>query len=334
MFSFILKRLALVIPTFIGITILVFGLIRLLPGDPVEAMSGERGMTQERYDRLIHEFGLDRPIYVQYGEYVWKALHGDLGLSTITHESVFHEFISRFPATLELSVVAMALALCIGIPAGILAAMKRNTVADYAVMGASLTGYSMPIFWWGLLLILTFSVGLGWTPVSGRIAIEYDIPTVTGLMLIDALLSSDAGAFKSALSHLILPAIVLGTIPLAVIARMTRSAMLEVLSEDYIRTARAKGVAPWRILFRHALQNAAVPVITIIGIGIATLIGSAVITGSVFAIPGVGRLTVDAILHRDYPIIQGVVLMLSAGYVLVNIAVDICYTLLDPRIRY
>ena len=241
MFSFIAKRLGLVVPTFLGITLLVFSLIRLLPGDPVEALSGERGMTTERYERLIHEFGLDRPLPVQYADYLWKAVHGDLGYSTITHEPVFKEFITLFPATIELSIVAMLLALVIGLPAGIIAAVKRNTVWDYSVMGASLTGFSMPIFWWGLLLILTFSVTLGWTPVSGRIAIQFDIPPVTGFMLIDSLLSSDKGAFKSALSHLILPSIALGTIPLAVIARMTRSSMLEVLREDYVRTARAKG---------------------------------------------------------------------------------------------
>ena len=176
MFSFILKRLGLVLPTFLGITLLVFALIRLLPGDPVEALSGERGMTAERHARLLREFGLDRPLPLQYADYVWKALHGDLGASTITHEPVFAEFSARFPATIELSLCAMLLALVIGIPAGILAAVKRNTVWDYSVMGAALTGFSMPIFWWGLLLILTFSVGLGWTPVSGRIAIEFDIP--------------------------------------------------------------------------------------------------------------------------------------------------------------
>ena len=253
MLAFVLKRVGLVVPTFLGITLLVFSLIRLIPGDPVEALSGERGMTPERYQRLIHEFGLDRPLAVQYGEYVWRALHGDLGISVVTHEPVFSEFAARFPATIELSVCALLLALVIGLPAGMLAAVKRNTVWDYSVMGASLTGYSMPIFWWGLLLILTFSVGLGWTPVSGRLAIRYDIPPVTGFMLIDALLSSDKGAFRSALSHLILPSIALGTIPLAVIARMTRSSMLEVLREDYVRTARAKGAGQLRVVAVHRM---------------------------------------------------------------------------------
>ena len=179
MLAFVLKRLALVVPTFLGITLLVFALIRLIPGDPVEALSGERGMTEERYQRLVHEFGLDRPLAVQYGEYVWRALHGDLGISVVTHEPVFSEFAARFPATVELSLVAILFAVAIGVPAGIVAAVRRNTVWDYSVMGASLTGYSMPIFWWGLLLILAFSVGLGWTPVSGRLAIQYDIAPVT-----------------------------------------------------------------------------------------------------------------------------------------------------------
>ncbi len=299
MFSFLLKRLALVVPTFLGITLLVFALIRLLPGDPVEALSGERGMTPERYARLLNEFGLDRPLYVQYFDYLWKALHADLGLSTISHEPVFSEFIARFPATMELGVIAMLLALLIGLPAGILAAMKRNTVADYAVMGASLTGYSMPIFWWGLLLILTFSVGLGWTPVAGRISIQYDIPSVTGFMLIDSLLSNDPGAFKSALSHLILPAIVLGTIPLAVIARMTRSSMLEVLREDYVRTARAKGASTFRVVGVHALRNALIPVVTTIGLQVGTLMAGAILTETNFAWPGIGKWVGGALHRRD-----------------------------------
>jgi len=334
MFSFLLKRFALVVPTFIGITLLVFALIRLLPGDPVEALSGERGMTPERYTRLLHEFGLDRPLHVQYLDYVWKALHGDLGLSTITHESVFSEFLARFPATVELSLIAILLALVIGLPAGIIAALKRNTVLDYSVMGASLTGYSMPIFWWGLLLILTFSVGLGWTPVSGRIAIEYDVPAVTGFMLIDSLLSSDAGAFKSALSHLVLPAIVLGTIPMAVIARMTRSSMLEVLREDYVRTARAKGASTWRVVGIHALRNALIPVVTTIGLQVGTLLAGAILTETTFAWPGIGKWLVEAIHRRDYPAVQGGILLSATIIIAVNLVVDLLYGVINPRIRH
>ncbi len=334
MFAFLLRRLGLVVPTFIGITLAVFALIHLIPGDPVEALSGERGMTDERYRRLIHEFGLDRPLWAQYGDYVWKALHGDLGLSTITHEPVFAEFMARFPATVELSLVAMLFALAIGIPAGIVAATKRNTVWDYSVMGAALTGYSMPIFWWGLLLILTFSVGLGWTPVSGRIAIQYDIVPVTGFMLVDALFSSDKGAFRSALSHLILPAVALGTIPLAVIARMTRSSMLEVLREDYVRTARAKGAGRFRVVAIHALRNALIPVVTTIGLQVGTLLAGAILTETIFSWPGVGKWLVEAIHRRDYPAVQGGILMTATIIIGVNLIVDALYGVINPRIRH
>src|SRR5664280_1302005 len=314
MLSFVLKRLALVVPTFLGITLLVFSLIRLIPGDPVEALSGERGMTEERYHRLIHEFGLDRPLPVQYGEYVWKALHGDLGISAITHEPVFSEFMDRFPATVELSAVAMLFALTIGIPAGIVAAVKRNTVWDYSVMGASLTGYSMPIFWWGLLLILTFSVGLGWTPVSGRLAIQYDIPQVTGFMLIDSILSGDKGALRSALSHLILPAIALGTIPLAVIAR----------------TARAKGAGRIRVVAVHALRNALIPVVTTIGLQVGTLLAGAILTETIFAWPGIGKWLVEAIHRRDYAAVQGGILCTATIIIGVNLIVDVLYGVINP----
>ena len=334
MFSFIFKRLALVVPTFLGITLLVFALIRLLPGDPVEALSGERGMTAERYARLLKEFGLDRPLWLQYLDYLWKAVRGDLGHSTITHEPVFREFITLFPATIELSMMALLLALVIGLPAGILAALKRNTALDYTVMGASLTGYSMPIFWWGLLLILFFSVTLGWTPVSGRIAIQYDIPAVTGFMLVDSLLSKDPGAFRSALSHLILPAIALGTIPLAVIARMTRSSMLEVLREDYVRTARAKGASTLRVVGVHALRNALIPVVTTIGLQVSTLLAGAILTETIFAWPGIGKWLVEAIHRRDYPAVQGGILLSATVIIGVNLIVDVLYGVINPRIRH
>ncbi len=334
MFAFLLKRLALVLPTFFGITVLVFALIRLLPGNPVEALSGERGMDPARYTRLMHEFGLDRPLPVQYLEYVGRALRGDLGLSTVTHESVFNEFITRFPATIELSLVALLLALVLGVPAGIVAAVKRNTVWDYSVMGASLTGFSMPIFWWGLLLILTFSVWLGWTPVSGRIGIEYDIPPRTGFMLIDSLLAGDPGAFRSALSHLVLPAIALGTIPLAVIARMTRSSMLEVLREDYVRTARAKGASTLRVVGIHALRNALIPVVTTIGLQVGTLLAGAILTETIYSWPGIGKWLVEAIGRRDYPVVQGGLLMSATVVIVVNVGVDLLYGVINPRIRH
>ena len=334
MLTFLLKRLGLVLPTFIGITLLVFSLIRLLPGDPVEALSGERGMDAERYQRLLHQFGLDRPLPVQYLDYLWKALHGDLGLSIITHEPVFKEFMTLFPATIELSACAMLIALLLGLPAGIVAAVKRNTVWDYSVMGASLTGYSMPIFWWGLLLILTFSVWLGWTPVSGRIAIQFDIPPVTGFMLVDSLLSGERGAFKSALSHLVLPSIALGTIPLAVIARMTRSSMLEVLREDYVRTARAKGASSFRVIGIHALRNALIPVVTTIGLQVGTLLAGAILTETIFSWPGIGKWLVEAIHRRDYPAVQGGILLSATVIIAVNLIVDVLYGVINPRIRH
>lgn len=331
--GFLLRRAGLVVPTFLGITLLVFSLIHMIPGNAVEALSGERGMDPERYARLLHEFGLDQPLYIQYLTYLGKLLKGDLGFSIITHEPVVHEFLTLFPATLELSFCAMLLALGIGLPAGILAALKRNTFLDYSVMGVSLTGYSMPIFWWALLLILLFSVTLGWTPVSGRIDILFDLPPVTGFMLIDSLLSGEEGAFKSALSHLILPTIALGTIPLAVIARMTRSAMLEVLREDYVRTARAKGLSRLRVIGIHALRNALIPVVTVIGLQVGTLLAGAILTETIFSWPGIGKWLVEAIHRRDYPVVQGGILLSASIIIVVNLIVDVLYGVINPRIR-
>ena len=228
----------------------------------------------------------------------------------------------------------MLFALVIGIPAGIVAAVRRNTVWDYSVMGASLTGYSMPIFWWGLLLILTFSVGLGWTPVSGRLAIQYDIPAVTGFMLVDSVLSGDKGALRSALSHLVLPAIALGTIPLAVIARMTRSSMLEVLREDYVRTARAKGAGRVRVVAVHALRNALIPVVTTIGLQVGALLAGAILTETIFSWPGIGKWLVEAIHRRDYPSVQGGILLSATVIIGVNLVVDVLYGVINPRIRH
>src|SRR3954447_5846752 len=266
MLRFILTRVTLIGRPFIGITLVAFFLITLVPADPIETMAGERGIDPARHEALRHEYGFDRPVIAQYGIYLRRLLHGDLGKSIITSESVLSEFASLFPATIELAVCAILFALVLGLPAGILAAVRRNSIFDHGVMGVSLTGYSMPIFWWGLLLILLFSVQLGLTPVSGRIAVQYFVEPVTGFLLIDSLIAGDKGAFRSALSHLILPAVVLGTVPLAVIARMTRSAMLEVLGEDYIRTARAKGLPRFRVIAIHALRNALIPVVTVIGL--------------------------------------------------------------------
>ena len=334
MVRFLLTRASLVVPTFFGIVFLAFMLIRLVPGDPVEVRVGERGISPERHAQLLHDMGLDRPLYVQFFDYVGGVLQGDLGVSVITHRPVLDEFFTLFPATLELSFFAILLALCVGLPAGILAAVKRGSIFDHVIMGASLTGYSMPIFWWGLLLILTFSVGLGWTPVSGRIGNDFFFEGTSGFMIYDAFMSDEDGAIKSAFSHLILPTIVLGTIPLAVIARMTRSAMLEVLGEDYIRTARAKGLSTWRVVGVHALRNALIPVVTVIGLQVGTLMAGAILTETTFSWPGIGKWLVESINRRDYPALQGGVLLIACLVMGINLGVDMLYGLLNPRIRH
>jgi dipeptide transport system permease protein len=334
MFLYILKKLGIVVPTFFGVTLVAFVFIRLLPGDPVLLMAGERGMSEERHAALMAEFGFDKPMIVQYGKYLVQLAQGDFGNSIVTRKPVVEEFLTLFPATVELSLVAMALAVIFGLPAGMIAATRRGSVFDHTVMTGALTGYSMPIFWWGLLLIILFSGILGWTPVSGRISLLYFFEPVTGFMLIDSLLSGQEGAFASAVSHLILPAIVLGTIPLAVIARQTRSAMLEVLSEDYVRTARAKGLGPQRVIGLHALRNAMIPVITVIGLQVGVLFAGAILTETIFSWPGIGKWMIDSISRRDYSAVQGGLLIIAAIIMLVNLAVDLLYGLINPQIRH
>src|SRR6476660_8214424 len=334
MLRFIVTRLSLIIPTFIGITFLAFVLIRLVPGDPIETLAGERGIDPVRHEALRKEYGFDRPLMVQYAIYIGRLLQGDFGKSIITHEPVLQEFKALFPATIELGTAAILLALVIGIPAGMIAAVRRNSILDHGVMGVSLTGYSMPIFWWGLLLILLFSVQLGLTPVSGRLAVQYFVEPVTGFLLVDTLLAGDWGAFRSALSHLVLPMIVLGTVPLAVIARMTRSAMLEVLGEDYIRTARAKGLPGYRVIGIHALRNALIPVVTVIGLQVGVLFTGAILTETIFSWPGVGKWLIEGINRRDYPVLQGGTLLIGTIVMIVNLLVDVTYGLINPRIRY
>jgi len=334
MLLYFLKKLGIVLPTFLGVTLVAFVFIRMLPGDPVLLMAGERGMSEERHAALMAEFGFDKPIIVQYGHYLLQLAHGDLGKSIITRKPVLKEFMTLFPATVELSLCAMLIAVLFGLPAGMIAATRRGSVFDHTVMTGALTGYSMPIFWWGLLLIIFFSGILHWTPVSGRISLLYYFKPVTGFMLIDSLLSGQKGAFASAVSHLILPAIVLGTIPLAVIARQTRSAMLEVLSEDYVRTARAKGLGPQRVIGLHALRNAMIPVITVIGLQIGVLFAGAILTETIFSWPGIGKWMVDSISRRDYSAVQGGLLLIAAVVMLVNLSVDLLYGLINPQIRH
>ncbi len=334
MVRFFFGRLAVLIPTFIGVSIIAFAFIRLLPGDPVALLSGERVMSPERHAEISAQLGLDRPIVIQYLDYLWGVLRGDFGTSISTKQSVLTQFLELFPATLELSFCAIVFAVVLGIPAGVFAAIKRGSLWDQTLMGTALIGFSMPIFWWGLLLIILFSGILQWTPVSGRISLMFFFPPVTGFMLIDSLLSGQPGAFKSAVSHLILPTIVLGTIPLAVIARQTRSAMLEVLSEDYVRTARAKGLSAFRVVGVHALRNAMIPVVTTIGLQVGVMLAGAILTESIFSWPGIGKWMVDSVFRRDYPVIQGGLLMIAGIIMLVNLVVDLLYGLINPRIRH
>ncbi|MFC0219565.1 dipeptide transport system permease protein [Pseudochelatococcus lubricantis] len=334
MVQFIVGRLLYLVPTLIGITIVAFGFVRVLPGDPVLLMAGEHGVSPERHAALMAQFGFDRPLWEQYLDYVTGLLQGDLGQSIITKVPIANEFFSLFPATVELSVCAIVVAIVIGIPAGVLAAVKRGSWFDQTSMGIALVGYSMPIFWWGLLLIILFSGILQWTPVSGRISLIYFFEPVTGFMLIDSLLSGEKGAFASAVQHLILPTVVLATIPLAVIARQTRSAMLEVLGEDYVRTARAKGLSPLRVVGMHALRNAMIPVITTIGLQVGVLLAGAILTETIFSWPGIGKWLIDSIFRRDYPAVQGGLLLVALVVMAVNLTVDLLYGLVNPRIRH
>lgn len=333
------RRLLLVVPAFFGITLLAFALVHLIPGDPVQMMAGTRRLDPAFHAETMHRLGLDRPLLDQYLAFLWHALQLDLGHSIVTQESVWAEFGRLFPATLELSVCALALAVGIGVPAGVWAAVYRGGWVDRGVLGVSLLGYSMPIFWWGLLLIMVFSVAmLDWAPalalpVAGRIALEFDVPVRSGFMLLDASLAADSAALRSALSHLVLPTIVLATGPLAMLARMTRATLLDVLGEDYIRTARAKGLTERRVIGWHALRNALLPLLTVTGMMAGTLLGGAVFTETLFAWPGVGKWLVDAVARRDYPVLQGGILISASLMIAVNLGVDLLYSFVDPRLR-
>lgn len=334
MLRFLAKRLLLIVPTFIGITIIAFAFVRVLPGDPVLLIAGERGVSPERYQKLMQDFGYDLPLWQQYWNYLVGIFQGDFGTSITTKRPVIKDFFTLFPATLELAIFATLFAVIIGVPAGILAAVRRGSILDQLTMGTALVGYSMPIFWLGLLLIIFFSGYLGWTPVSGRIGLMYFFPPVTGLMTIDSLLSGQKGAFTSALHHLILPTITLGTIPLAVIARQTRSAMLEVLGEDYVRTAKAKGLSPRRVVGLHALRNALIPVVTTIGLQVGVMLAGAILTETIYSWPGLGKWMIDAISRRDYPVVQAGLLFIALIIMVVNLLVDLLYGLINPRIRH
>jgi dipeptide transport system permease protein len=335
MIRFLLKRLALTIPTFFALMFITFVMLRLVPGDPIEVRRGERGISPERLAELRHDMGLDQPLWKQFFDYVNALLHGDFGTSIVSKSPVLHEFLTLFPATLELTLTAMIFAVVLGVPAGVIAASRRGGIYDQTLMGLALTGYSMPIFWWGLILVLVMSNTLHLTPVSGRVdLIKFYYPSVTGFMLIDSVISGQKGAFMDAVRHLILPMIVLGTVPLAVIARMTRSSMLEVLEEDYVRTARAKGLSWTRVVGVHALRNALIPVVTVIGLQVGGLLAGAVLTETIFSWPGVGKWLIESINRRDYPALQGGIMLIATIVILVNLFIDMLYGLINPRIRH
>lgn len=335
MWLYILKRLLSLLPVLLGITLLVFCFLHLIPGDPAVVLLGERA-TPEQIAALREQLGLNQPLPVQYLIFLGNLLRFDLGNSIISGIPIAAELRSRFPATLELSLGAMLVALILGIPAGILAAVRKNSWLDNLLMSGSLLGVSLPVYWLGLLLIYLFAVNLQWLPPSGRISVDvgFRFQPLTGFYLLDALLRLDGGALKDILAHLVLPALALGTIPLAILARITRSAMLESLAQDYIRTARAKGVPAVGVILRHALKNALLPINTIIGLQFGTLLGGAILTETIFSWPGIGSWIYDGILDRDYPVVQGGVVFVAIAFVLINLIIDISYAFFDPRIQH
>jgi peptide/nickel transport system permease protein len=322
-----------IIPVLLGVSIVVFFMVRAIPGDPAQIMLGQQA-TQAQVQQVRENMGLDKPIFVQYGLFLKDALRGDLGDSIVTGRPVTTELMVRLPATFELTAFAMLLAVLVGVPVGVIAAVKQYSVLDKTTSVLALTGISMPIFWLAMILVVIFGVNWELLPFPGRLDPTTGITAITGLVLVDSLLTLNFAVFWDGLLHLIMPALALGTIPMAVVMRMTRSSMLEVMGEDYVRTARAKGVVPWRVVFKHALRNAMLPTITVIGLQVGLLMGGAIITETIFSWPGIGLYAYDSISSRDYASIQGVVLYGALLFVLVNLVVDILYAVLDPRVRY
>ncbi|WP_105316936.1 ABC transporter permease [Thermus tenuipuniceus] len=335
MWSYVLRRLLGLVPVLFGITLLVFLFLQLIPGDPAQAILGERG-TPEQLAALREKLGLNKPLYVQYLTFVRNILTGDLGTSAVSTIPVAEELKRRWPATFELALAATLVAVVFGIPVGILAAVRKNSLLDTLSMSLSLVGVSMPVFWLGLLLVYLFAVNLHWLPTGGRLSTDLaiDFRPITGFLVLDGMLALKPEVLMDALRHLILPALTLGTIPLAILTRITRSAMLEVLSQDYVRTARAKGLAERQVILKHALKNALLPVVTIVGLQFGTLLGGAILTETIFSWPGIGSYIYEGILNRDYPVVQAGVLVVATVFVLVNLLVDLSYALLDPRIQY
>jgi len=333
MLRFVVRRLLLLVPILIGLSILVFVWIRALPGSPADSLLGER-TTPELVREYNERFGLDDPVYVQYWRYVKTTSQFDFGVSIATHRYVTDEIRERFPATMELAFAAMLFATFLGIPLGFVAAKRYGGPVDHASLFASLIGVSIPVFFLAILLKYVFAVRLGWLPSVGRIDVESDVEHPTNFYILDAIITRDWATLKDVIRHLILPAIALGSIPLAIITRITRASVLDVQNEDYVRTARAKGLPPRIVDRRHILRNALLPISTIIGLQVGLLLSGAILTETVFAFPGMGSWLRDAIFNRDYPVLQGGILFLAFVFVIVNLLVDISYAVINPRIRY
>ena len=317
----------------LGVSIVVFVMVRAIPGDPAQILLGQAATPAQVAD-VRQRLGLDEPLLVQYLVFIRGALTGDLGDSIVVGQPVTTVLLERFPATLELTLAALFLAIAIGVPVGVIAAVRQYSLLDKITSVLALTGVSMPVFWLALVLVVVFTVQIDLLPFPGRVGGDVSFTSYTGLYLLDTLITLNFPAFWDVLRHLILLAIALGTIPMAVITRMTRSSMLEVMNEDYVRTAQAKGVAPFRVVFRHALRNAMLPTITVIGLQFGLLMGGAILTELIFGWPGVGQIAIESVNRRDYAMIQGVVLYGATFFVLVNLLVDVLYAVLDPRVRY
>ena len=331
MLAYIIRRVFILVPTLLGVSLIVFFMLRLTPGDPAELMLGERA-TEESLHEVREHLGLNEPLHVQYGLFMGRLMKGDLGETIFTRQKVWTEIKHRFPATLELSVCALFISIVVGVVLGIISATKQYSVFDYLSMLGALTGVSMPIFWLGLVLMLIFSVNLGWLPISGRLSVMIDLDVVTNFYVIDSIITKNWVALKDSIWHLIMPAVTLSTIPTAIIARMTRSSMLEVLRQDYIKTAKAKGLSNFKVVYKHALRNALIPVVTTIGLQFGVLLSGAILTETIFAWPGVGKWMYDGVMQRDYMVIQGGTLVIATIFILINLFVDLLYAVINPKI--
>lgn len=330
---YFIRRIFQMIPVLIGVSIFVFVGMHIIPGDVATLLLGDKA-NPESLARLQHELGLDQPVYVQYYRFVSKVMKGDFGISLRTRQPAWREVWWALPLTVELSLLSILVAVVVGIPVGMWAALRQYSMFDSLSMVAVLVGVSMPIFWTGLILMMVLGGRLHWFPIGGILDEGMTLQRITGLYILDALLQGDLKVFNSALKHLVLPSIALGSIPMATMARMTRSTMLEVLRQDYVRTARSKGLAERVVMIRHALRNTLIPVVTVIGLQLGLLLSGAVLTETVFALPGLGRLAITSILARDYAVVQAAVLISALMIVVINLAVDMLYAYLDPRIHY